>query len=132
MIYLINARRILSTDKWKERHSDKTIEEFAEENGYQKVDVIHDKDKPIMVADFEKDEEGKYVFNVSLYEKRTGIRAARIELEMIRLWFAKTDYIPHKVVTEEWTNTDPRFIEYKQERNAKRIRQDELNKIIGV
>lgn len=48
------------------------------------------------------------------------------ELSEIDSWFASTDYIPNKVIVGEWETTDPRFIEYKQQRLIKRNRRDEL------
>lgn len=134
MIYLVNHKRVLSTKEWEQRH-DITIEEFCLENGYQIVDVEHDPLKGIQQSDFvlrkNDDNEDVYVFDVDLYEKRTGIRLARTELEQIRLWFAQNDFKPHKIITGEWEVTDSRWTEYLKERNLKRLRQDELNKIIN-
>lgn len=52
------------------------------------------------------------------------------ELAEIQLWFALTDYIPNKIIVEEWQLDDPRFIAYKQERLIKRARQDELIELL--
>jgi hypothetical protein len=49
------------------------------------------------------------------------------ELESIQNWFRQTDWIPNKILTGEWEQTDTRWIEYKKERNIKRVRQDEIN-----
>jgi hypothetical protein len=51
------------------------------------------------------------------------------ELESIQNWFRQTDWIPNKILTGEWQDTDPRWIEYKKERSIKRARQDEINKL---
>lgn len=134
MIYLVNHKRVISTVDWETRH-DKTIEEFCLETGYQIVDVEHDPSKGIQQSDFVlvKNEDGEdvYVFDINLYETRHGIRQARAELEQIRLWFSQNDFKPHKIITGEWQVTDPRWSEYLTERQAKRSRQDELNKIIN-
>jgi hypothetical protein len=51
------------------------------------------------------------------------------ELESIQNWFKQTDWIPNKILTGEWQDTDARWIEYKKERSIKRSRQDEINKL---
>jgi hypothetical protein len=51
------------------------------------------------------------------------------ELESIQNWFRQTDWIPNKILTGEWQDTNPRWIEYKKERSIKRARQDEINKL---
>jgi hypothetical protein len=51
------------------------------------------------------------------------------ELESIQNWFRQTDWIPNKILTGEWQDTDHRWIEYKKERSIKRARQDEINKL---
>jgi hypothetical protein len=134
MIYLVNDIRVLSTKDWKKRH-DISVEEFALENKYQVVDVKHDTTKPLHQSDFvlrkNDDDKEVYVFDINLYEKRTGIQQAKIELEEIKLWFLQNDFKPHKIITDEWEVTDPRWIEYLAERQLKRIKQDELNKIIN-
>ena len=53
------------------------------------------------------------------------------EFQEIQEWFVATDYIPNKIITGEWELTDPRWINYKTERIAKRARQDELKSLLG-
>ncbi len=50
----------------------------------------------------------------------------------IKSWFASTDYIPNKIVTNEWPNTDQRWLDYLAERLIKRQRQDELLAILHL
>lgn len=130
MIYLISDKRIVLGDNWEVRHPLKTMEEFCEEFGFQIIEIDHDKTRPVAREDFIKNSLGKFVFDVQAYEKRTGIRQARAELEQIRLWFAQNDFIPHKIVTGEWSTSDERWKSYLKERAIKRARQDEVNNII--
>lgn len=53
------------------------------------------------------------------------------EFQEIQEWFTTTDYIPNKIITGEWEQTDPRWINYKLERITKRARQDELKSLLG-
>ena len=55
----------------------------------------------------------------------------RKELSEIQYWFAENDWKPNKIITGEWSEEDPRWLEYKQERTIKRARQDELLELIG-
>jgi hypothetical protein len=136
MIYLINDVRVLSTLDWEQRNPEITIEDFAKENGYQIVDVEVIEGKSISKDDFVKtiseDGENIYIFKEEHFQSRTSVQEAKEELQVIITWFKQNDWIPNKVTVGEWKNTDPRFIEYKKERLAKRTRQDELYKIIGV
>lgn len=53
------------------------------------------------------------------------------EAESIRDWFVRTDYYPHKIVTGEWDQADPRWLDYLHERQIKRARQDEIAGLLG-
>ena len=125
MKYLIKENIILSTENWEERNTIikkefdkdgkeveikiiKTIEEFAEENDFTIVD--------------EKPE--------TLSLKETELKYTN-ELNEIRLWLKNNDWIPNKIITNEWEDTDPRWIEYLSERADKRERQDELNELLS-
>lgn len=136
MIYLVNDIRVLSTLDWEQRNTNITIEDFAKENGYHIVEVESIEGKAISKDDFVKtiNEDGKeiYIFKQDNFETRVSVQEAKEELQLINTWFKQNDWIPNKVTVGEWKNTDPRFIEYKEQRLAKRTRQDELNKIIGV
>lgn len=126
MKYLIKENIILSTENWEERNTIikkefdkdgkeveikiiKTIEEFAEENDFTIVD--------------EKPE--------TLSLKETELKYTN-ELNEIRLWLKNNDWIPNKIITNEWEDTDPRWIEYLSERADKRERQDELTFLLGI
>ena len=60
------------------------------------------------------------------------LRDLGVELGEIQKWFAETDYIPNKVVVGEWSETDERWIAYKEDRARKRARQDEILKEMGA
>ena len=60
------------------------------------------------------------------------LRDLGVELGEIQKWFSETDYIPNKVVVGEWTETDERWIAYKEERARKRARHDEILKEMGA
>lgn len=52
--------------------------------------------------------------------------AAWHEIQDIEQWFKDNDYIINKMVLGEWPTTDPRFIEYVNNRALKRARLDVL------
>lgn len=56
-----------------------------------------------------------------------------LELELLEIyrWFVDNDYIPNKIITNEWTTDDARWKLYLNERFMKRKRQDELNALLG-
>jgi hypothetical protein len=62
-----------------------TIEQFAEDNGFEIFD--HEPDQ--LIEERKKD-------------------SLRKELKEIQIWFQINDYIPNKIVTGEWSVDDPR------------------------
>jgi hypothetical protein len=66
---------------------------------------------------------------IDTYEETPIKEILLAELESIQNWFRQTDWIPNKILTGEWQDTDNRWIEYKKERSIKRARQDEINKL---
>ena len=60
------------------------------------------------------------------------LRAYEQELIDIEEWLKANDWKPNKVITGEWEATDIRWTSYLTERKAKRARQYELIKLLGV
>ena len=58
------------------------------------------------------------------------IQNAKDELKEIHKWLCDNDWKVNKIVIGEWQQDDERWLEYLQERQVKRARQDELNNII--
>ena len=54
------------------------------------------------------------------------------EMFAIQHWLFQNDWKVNKITLGEWEVTDPRFIEYKEQRAIKRARLDEIKNIIGV
>jgi hypothetical protein len=52
------------------------------------------------------------------------------EKDEILKWLADNDWKVNKVVVGEWEATDPRWVEYLNERKAKRNRLDDINKVL--
>jgi hypothetical protein len=52
------------------------------------------------------------------------------EKKDILQWLADNDWKVNKVVVGEWEKEDPRWIEYISERQAKRNRLDDINKVL--
>lgn len=50
---------------------------------------------------------------------------------LIMLWFKANDYIVNKVFLGEWSEDDPRYIQYKKDRITKRAELDDLNLAIS-
>jgi hypothetical protein len=69
---------------------------------------------------------------VDVYEETPQSELLYFELEEIQQWFIDNDWIPNKIITGEWTTDDPRWIEYLSERQIKRNRQDEINKLLEI
>ena len=60
------------------------------------------------------------------------IRAKMIhERGVIKAWFKDNDWKVNKVTVGEWETTDPRWIEYKEQRAIKRARLDEIMATLG-
>jgi hypothetical protein len=70
---------------------------------------------------------GKLVKTTEILDKK----ALYQEFDLIHIWLQQNDWIPNKVITEEWDKTDPRWTEYLKERKAKRLRLDEIRKSLG-
>lgn len=143
MKYLINKYRLLSTENWEERNTTvtieldehgeeivikklKTIEDFAKENDYKIIEVKENLERPISKDDFVNE-----VFKIELYQKRHDIEDYQEELNNIKIWLQENDWMPNKITTGEWQDTDPRWLAYKQERAVKRARQDELTLLVA-
>jgi hypothetical protein len=73
-------------------------------------------------------ENGNFIFHTDNLDKEK----LQIELMDIQSWFASTDYIPNKIITGEWLETDQRWIDYLSQRTIKRARQDEINTILNI
>ena len=53
------------------------------------------------------------------------------EKAVIEAWFNKNDWKFNKVFIGEWAETDPRWLEYKEQRAIKRARLDEIKQVLG-
>lgn len=59
------------------------------------------------------------------------IQNAKAELKEIHKWLCDNDWKVNKIVIGEWQQDDERWLEYLQERQVKRARQDELNEVLN-
>jgi hypothetical protein len=50
----------------------------------------------------------------------------------IRQWLTQNDWKVNKVFLGEWAETDPRWVEYKEQRVIKRARLDAIKQALGV
>jgi hypothetical protein len=124
MKYLIKGERILTTENWEERNTTYTkdfdkdgnevliattisIEDYAKQNGFE---IVNTKPNELASKELKVDLEN--------------------ELLQIKKWFLANDYKVNKVITGEWEDTDPRWLDYKKERAVKRARQDEITKAL--
>jgi len=71
--------------------------------------------------------------NGKLVETDEIINKAKLKEEYfdIRAWFTQNDWKVNKVFIGEWEATDPRWVEYKEQRAAKRARLDEIKALLG-
>ena len=51
------------------------------------------------------------------------------QIDEIKRWFTKNDYIMNKIILEEWEKTDIRFVEYKKQRI---VNQKELKRLEAI
>ena len=75
-------------------------------------------------------ENPNYMEYVSNQTNKAQKNAYKQELISIKQWFTENDWKPNKIVTGEWEQNDPRWLEYKEERAIKRARQDELIELL--
>lgn len=73
-------------------------------------------------------ENGKVVYKGLQQIKQR--QAAEKEQADILQWLADNDWKVNKVVVGEWEATDPRWVEYLNERKAKRSRLDDINNLL--
>lgn len=53
------------------------------------------------------------------------------EQAIIKQWLTQNDWKVNKITVGEWETTDPRWIEYKEQRAIKRARLDEIKEAVG-
>lgn len=126
MKYLVKGNRVLSTENWEERNTvikkqinekgeleeikqTRTVEEFAKQHGWTIV---------------EKKPEA-----LTLKEQKLSLEN---EKEEILSWFRGNDWKFNKVFIGEWAETDPRWLEYKEQRAVKRARLDKIKEALGI
>lgn len=68
---------------------------------------------------------------VERYEETPINTNFQIELDEIKNWFFENDWKINKIITGEWNETDPRWVQYLEERSNKRNRQDEIELILN-
>ena len=76
-----------------------------------------------------------HIYNSGKLEKSQGlINKANLQEEYFEIvaWLNQNDWKINKVFLGEWAETDPRFVEYKEQRVIKRERFDAIKKALGV
>jgi uncharacterized protein involved in type VI secretion and phage assembly len=53
------------------------------------------------------------------------------EQAIIKQWLTQNDWKVNKITLGEWEDTDPRWVEYKEQRAVKRARLDEIKATLG-
>ena len=126
MKYLVKGNRVLTTENWEEQNTIikkqrnekgeleeikeiRTVEEFAKKHGWTVVDK-----KPEILT---------------LKETKLSLEN---EKEQILSWLRENDWKVNKVVLSEWEATDPRWVEYKEQRAVKRARLDKIKEALGI
>lgn len=54
------------------------------------------------------------------------------EQAIIKNWLKENDWKVNKITLGEWADTDPRWLEYKEQRAIKRARLDAIKQALGV
>ena len=76
-----------------------------------------------------------HIYNNGKLEKSQGlINKANLQEEYFEIvaWLNQNDWKINKVFLGEWAETDPRFVEYKEQRAIKRARFDKIKEALGV
>ena len=75
-----------------------------------------------------------HYINGKLVETDAIINKANLSEEYfdIRQWFVNNDWKINKVFLGEWADTDPRWVEYKEQRQIKRARFDKIKEALGI
>ena len=124
MKFLWKTNSLISTGNWDERFPGMTIEQIAEEDGFSIIEI------PDEYADATRYDIVDGEFSLLKYNELRNKDTLRQELNEIQEWFLQNDWKPNKIIREEWTKEDPRWIEYLQESAAKRSRMDQINFIL--
>lgn len=72
-------------------------------------------------------ENGKFIKTDNIINKRN----LSEEYYEITSWLKENDWKFNKVFIGEWEDTDPRWVEYKEQRAIKRARLDEIKVLLG-
>lgn len=75
-------------------------------------------------------ETGFYHVKSERIEKAKRKEELHKEYESIMQWLRDNDWIPNKIVTKEWEETDMRWQTYLSERLKKRRRMDEITELL--
>ena len=75
-----------------------------------------------------------YYVNGQLVETDEIINKANLQEEYFDImgWLSQNDWKVNKVFLGEWAETDPRWVEYKEQRVIKRARLDAIKQALGV
>ena len=75
-----------------------------------------------------------HYINGKLVETDVIINKANLQEEYfdIRAWLNQNDWKINKVFLGEWAETDPRWVEYKEQRQIKRARFDKIKEALGI
>lgn len=100
--------------------TDKTIEVNVSD---EKFNELFDKGLSLW-----KYENGKFVF------QQEQINKANLQEEYFQIkgWLRENDWKFNKVFIGEWADTDPRWVEYKEQRVIKRERLDKIKEALGI
>lgn len=109
-------------------------------NEYNKIvsysEIPFDERKPFVevpdnqkiIIGFSSVANGKFYSNEATYNS---FKKLKKELKEIQLWLKDNDWKVNKFTLGEWTEDDPRWIQYKYERKIKRERQDYIKGVLN-
>jgi len=119
----LNGERIVEVRPLLEEPTEELLARFEQE--FIRLDVPDVGDMELLTG---------YIYKNNKFTKTSVFQEQfelGVELDEIRNWFSENDWVPNKIIVGEWETTDQRWLDYLEERAAKRARQDELIALLG-
>jgi hypothetical protein len=73
----------------------------------------------------------KLIFDSNYHKSILDIHNIQFEKDELLKWLFDNDWKVNKIIVGEWNIEDPRWIDYKNERQIKRKRLDEINTLLN-
>lgn len=122
----VNNDKIVEIREVYETELSEEIKQLFEKE-YKKIDI------PDSLSDIQVMSQYLYKNN-KLVKTDIFLKQQELNSEMLEIysWLTQNDWVPNKIITNEWSANDKRWTNYLQERASKRTRLDEIKKQLGL